>query len=93
MSGRNKGVPNDHWECKCGVQNHLTREKCLGCDAPRPEDYDKKRVSRRKLKFSTDSRDGISQVQFQEMKSECKKCCGSKLCNKHKKIRDEYGLM
>jgi len=27
----------NHWICKCGVWNHKTRHRCLGCDKMVPE--------------------------------------------------------
>ena len=26
----------DHWKCICGIENHESREKCLGCEKPNP---------------------------------------------------------
>lgn len=47
MSHQHTGTKNEghspHWICDCGVYNHKSRKRCLGCDKQKPKNIKKRR--------------------------------------------------
>lgn len=76
---------SSHWTCRnCGVHNSNQRTECIGCGKTITNNIlpQKKRI--RIIRKTNE--EIISSNMFAKIKSECMSCCGSMLCNKHKKI-------
>lgn len=82
----------DHWICTCPgqIHNHITRAKCLGCGRDMPSDFKVRKHVPRKMRGSYKAK-YLSQQAWDKLKSECFKCCGSLICDKHKEMQKLIG--